>query len=253
MISTALATLVAVAVHDLLDVGLRGLLGRRRVHPAAQARPLRRVTAQVAIQVVVVAVVGMMCVVLAGPAGLLPGGVAAAVLVGWAWTHAWWPPAGALLTALLGALVVWDLATGRIGEGSGLPVMAVGAVVVLFLMQSANRITRSVLSLAGRGDAVPVPATSPASGPGGSDEELELKGGRFIGPMERILVLGLALAGAEGIIGALMAAKGIVRFPEISADRQRGGRAEEFLVGSLTSWGLAAGGVLLLWLWQNSS
>lgn len=256
MISTALAALAAVAAHDLLDVGFRGLWGRRRVQSTAQAQRLRRVVAQVAVQAIVVAVVVAACVALAGPAGLLPAAVAAVVLVGWAWTQAWWRPAGALLTAVLAALVLWDVVSGRIGEGTGLSVMVAGAVIVLFLMESGNRVTRSVLSLAGRQDRPPA-ADTPSGESGAvsaevSAEELELKGGRFIGPMERILVLGLALAGAEGIIGALLAAKGIVRFPEISADRQRGGRAEEFLVGSLTSWGLAAGGVLLLWLWQNS-
>ena len=43
-----------------------------------------------------------------------------------------------------------------------------------------------------------------------------------------------------------MAAQGIVRFPEISADAGKGSRAEEFLVGSLTSWGLAFVSALLI-------
>lgn len=47
------------------------------------------------------------------------------------------------------------------------------------------------------------------------------------------------MIGAYTVVAALMAAKGIVRFPEISADAGKGSRAEEFLVGSLTSWALA--------------
>jgi hypothetical protein len=63
-----------------------------------------------------------------------------------------------------------------------------------------------------------------------------------IGPLERLLIVGLALSGAETAIAAVVAAKGIVRFPEISRDNA-GDAAEEFLIGSMTSWlvaGLAA-------------
>ena len=53
------------------------------------------------------------------------------------------------------------------------------------------------------------------------------------------------------VLGALVflgAALGLVRFPEISADRGEGSRAEEFLVGSLASWGIAAAGGVLVWV-----
>lgn len=73
-----------------------------------------------------------------------------------------------------------------------------------------------------------------------------LRGGRLIGPIERILLVALALLGAPAVIAALIAAKGIVRFPEISDDRGTGSKAEEFLVGSLASWALSAGVVVLL-------
>lgn len=73
-----------------------------------------------------------------------------------------------------------------------------------------------------------------------------MRGGRYIGPLERVLVLVLALAGAFPVIAAVLAAKGVVRFPEISADRARGTKAEEFLVGSLVSWACAGAGVLLV-------
>src|SRR5699024_920459 len=79
-----------------------------------------------------------------------------------------------------------------------------------------------------------------------------LKGGRVIGPLERIFIMVLTVVGAYHVVAALMAAKGIVRFPEISADATRdpeestaGTKAEEFLVGSLASWGLAGGAGLL--------
>ena len=66
-----------------------------------------------------------------------------------------------------------------------------------------------------------------------------LRGGRWIGPLERLLVIVLVGAGADVAIGAVVAAKGVIRFPEISQD-STGEKAEEFLIGSISSWILAA-------------
>ncbi len=74
----------------------------------------------------------------------------------------------------------------------------------------------------------------------------EMRGGRLIGPLERWIIVALALAGAQGVVAALMAAKGIVRFPEISKNAGEGSKAEEFLVGSLISWGLAGAGAAMV-------
>ena len=73
------------------------------------------------------------------------------------------------------------------------------------------------------------------------------RGGRLIGPLERVIVLLLTLFAAYPLLAAMLAAKGIVRFPEISRDGANGARAEYFLVGSLVSWVVALGGALLLW------
>ncbi|MCI2266348.1 hypothetical protein [Sediminivirga luteola] len=76
----------------------------------------------------------------------------------------------------------------------------------------------------------------------------QLKGGRWIGPLERLTLAALLLAGAYPVAAGLIAAKGIVRFPEIQADKEDGNKAEYFLVGSFVSWALAiaAAGVLRL-------
>ena len=77
---------------------------------------------------------------------------------------------------------------------------------------------------------------------GAQSEEKEvtaLRGGRWIGPLERLLIIVLAGAGAEVAIAAVVAAKGVIRFPEISQD-STGEKAEEFLIGSVSSWILAA-------------
>ena len=73
----------------------------------------------------------------------------------------------------------------------------------------------------------------------GSGDGVALRGGRWIGPLERLLIIILAGAGAEVAIGAVVAAKGVIRFPEISQDSS-GEKAEEFLIGSVSSWILAA-------------
>lgn len=127
---------------------------------------------------------------------------------------------------------------------SAAPVGLMWIALALFMTQTGNQVTRAVLLLSGReaGD-------DQASGAVPSSR---LKGGRVIGPLERIFIMVLTVVGAYHVVAALMAAKGIVRFPEISADAKRdpeeftaGTKAEEFLVGSLASWGLAGGAGLL--------
>ncbi len=94
-------------------------------------------------------------------------------------------------------------------------------------------------------DADPVPVAAAAAAP--RDPRAGFQGGRLIGPLERILVMILTLAAAYPILAAMLAAKGIVRFPEISRDGETGARAEYFLVGSLVSWVVALGAAFLIW------
>lgn len=118
-----------------------------------------------------------------------------------------------------------------VGPAAGLPLAALLTAVALVpvLIVTANLVIRAVMaSLGGPGDPSP------------------LRGGRIIGPAERLLIVVLAVAGAPELIVALIAAKGIVRFPEISRNRGQGAAAEAFLVGSLLSWGIAALGLALL-------
>jgi hypothetical protein len=148
--------------------------------------------------------------------------------------------------------------------------------VGIFLLKSANNITLAALGRAHKEDASEetgapgVAVTSTDAEPRNKWELFvsnvrvasvragekpkrgpELKGGRIIGPIERLLIVVLAFAGVPQIIAALAAAKGIVRFPEISEDRRSGSKAEEFLVGSLASWTLSAVAVLYISLVQR--
>ena len=123
--------------------------------------------------------------------------------------------------------------------------------VLVFLLESANVIVRTALRIrpdAGA-DAASVPAAPApaASAPAAPSATAPLRGGRLIGPLERILVFALTLTGAYTLIAAVFAAKGIVRFPEISQDGEHGGRAEYFLVGSLVSWVTALAAAFLVW------
>lgn len=110
--------------------------------------------------------------------------------------------------------------------------LLVWAGVLLTQLATANVLVRLLL------DAVGVPAV---------DNEKTLKGGRMLGPMERLMVVGLGLAGELTAAGIVVAAKGLLRFPEL----QRGARAgpsdttEYFLIGSFASWLIALGGVAL--------
>jgi hypothetical protein len=96
--------------------------------------------------------------------------------------------------------------------------------------------------------AIAAPSAAPKPSPGAAPLPSPiLKGGRLIGPLERILVFVLTLAGAYTLIAAVFAAKGIVRFPEISRDGETGARAEYFLIGSLVSWVTALAAAFLVW------
>lgn len=109
--------------------------------------------------------------------------------------------------------------------------------VVIFQLESGNVVVRA--ALAGEHTWKPSPTSE------------GFRGGRLIGPLERVLVFLLMLVPAYSLLAAVLAAKGIVRFPEISKDGETGARSEYFLVGSLVSWVLAVGGALLVWWAAN--
>ena len=100
--------------------------------------------------------------------------------------------------------------------------LAVGCFLIL--QNTANLIVRLVLQ---------------GAGPGVLDSARTLKGGRILGPLERSFIFAMALSGQFTAVGAVIAAKGILRFPEISRANDDGDMAEYVLVGSFVSWVLA--------------
>ena len=77
----------------------------------------------------------------------------------------------------------------------------------------------------------------------------QLKGGRLLGPLERIFILALALGGQVTAASVVVAAKGLLRFPELSSrDEQQTVHemTEYFLLGSFASWLVALGAFVLV-------
>jgi hypothetical protein len=223
-----------------------------------------RITASIAIAVVwiaalVVATAGlgiplwgpMICLVIAGlwlvsttslehrrhRAGLLPVvGLGVVVLVLLAFDRS--------ALSLSGFLVDWhaDAALEAV-RAITLPTLLLGVSVAVFLIASGNIVVRAALH--------PRAGTREPSDSGSAERDLtlvDLRGGRLIGPVERLLIAALTLSGSFAIVAALVAAKGIVRFPEISRDSAGGSKAEYFLVGSLVSWAVAIALAGLVWV-----
>ncbi|WP_099022383.1 hypothetical protein [Mycolicibacterium palauense] len=133
----------------------------------------------------------------------------------------------------------WLTWVGLAGVAPDTALLAVGALLVQLV--TGNQLVRLVLGAVG--------AVRPAGEPQPSDR---LRGGRLLGPMERMLIMGLGLGGQLGLASAVVAAKGIIRFPELSAQRRndKDGSGidqvvEYFLVGSFASWIVAMAGLAL--------
>jgi hypothetical protein len=77
---------------------------------------------------------------------------------------------------------------------------------------------------------------SPATTPG------VLRGGTWIGVLERVLITGGILVGSPEVIAVVIAVKGLGRYPELreTDNELRGGVAERFIIGTLTSFLVAA-------------
>jgi hypothetical protein len=145
--------------------------------------------------------------------------------------------AGGLVFGLLADDAADPLTRGLPGALSGVDpeTFLLIAGVALAQLATANVAVRMLL------DAVGVPA---------STNEKTLKGGRMLGPMERLLILALGLAGEVTAAAVVGGAKGLLRFPELHRGTKAGPSdlTEYFLIGTLASWLVALAGVgLVLW------
>ena len=135
--------------------------------------------------------------------------------------------------------------------GSRIAKMGAAVGIVVLLAVPANRVVADILAVArrsSRGSETVVAGCQLSQGSGKQGESGDsMRGGRWIGPLERILILLLASVEAPAAIAAIVAAKGVIRFPEISQDKA-GQKAEEFLIGSFASWILAVLGAVTIHL-----
>jgi hypothetical protein len=163
------------------------------------------------------------------------------------------------LAMLAGGLVVVVLLSGQAADAAGpyadwlaqadTPVLAglepdrslLLAGVLLVQLSTGNVLVRLVLSATG--------TMRPDAAGGLSGPARTLKGGRLLGPLERLFILGLGLAGNLTAAAIVVAAKGLLRWPELSspAEQDKVHRLTEyFLVGSFVSWLVPLAGLVLL-------
>lgn len=163
-------------------------------------------------------------------------------------------PLGLLAGSLALAIVLAPLAADSGGplqdwlDQAPLPLLAhvrtthflvvLGATLVQ--LSTGNVVVRLVLSA--------THTISPMRHDSPSEPERQLKGGRLLGPMERLVIFGLGLSGYLTAASVVIAAKGLLRFPELSSRRDQERihlLTEYFLVGSFVSWLTALGALLL--------
>ena len=158
--------------------------------------------------------------------------------------------AGGTLVSVLGVQAVdrvpfWPAALDRtVVAHWTVSEVVVAAGVVVAQLATVNIVVRLLL------DAVGVPATT---------NEKRLKGGRVLGPMERVFIVGLGAVGDLTAAAVVVAAKGLLRFPELQRAQRGDARhgvppdgpsdvTEYFLIGSFASWLLALAGAALIHL-----
>lgn len=235
------------------------LIGVAVADLAHSIRPVRVVPESVGAAVAVV--VGLVCG-LTELRDVLALVVIAAVVVAWGITvrEGFGRNRASLPLAVFGvALTVAIVVAPAAGEADGLlgdwltrdplPLLAgltpdrVLLLAAAFLVQlsTGNVLVRLVLAATG--------TVNPTKVGGLDDPQTQLKGGRLLGPMERLFILGLGLAGNLTAASIVIAAKGLLRFPELQSrlDQTRIHRLTEyFLVGSFVSWLVPLATLLLL-------
>jgi hypothetical protein len=179
---------------------------------------------------------------MSAPAAVIVGlWLGATALAGWSWLPARigpWPAAResrrgrvvllAALVLLVGAsAVLASTAEPLAGPWRWVAVVLGGLVVAL----GGGALTTCVLGLA----SAAAPTTARV-------QRDVLRGGAWIGALERLALLGTLLAGWPEGLAAIIAVKGLARYPELrtlsGADT---GAGERFIIGTFASLGWAAG------------
>ncbi len=136
------------------------------------------------------------------------------------------------LVVLVGHLVLTTAvaALAAVGGPPSVPWSWIGvAVAAVSAVVNGGVVTLTVLAL----------ADSTSSAQTGASSAGVLRGGAWVGALERVGLIGTVLAGTpEGIV-AIIAVKSLARYPELKVG-QDSGASERFIIGTFTSLGWAA-------------
>ena len=162
------------------------------------------------------------------------------------WTKAGrtiWPPVSLALLAAAAvvAAVADDLADGRVA------VTVLVAVTGLLAVVGGGPVTTRIFAFVDSSErAEAAHGDASLDQPGGAGDVL--RGGAWIGALERLAVFaGLAAGFPEGV-AIVLALKGVGRFPDLRQDQGHGGTTERFIIGTFTSvlWAAACAGIVSL-------
>ena len=144
-----------------------------------------------------------------------------------------------LLCAAVAGAVAWGVHAGQWGGDMPVPVVACGALLLAVI--GGGPVTAAVFRTVD-GPGAPGPGSVRRAGD-------VLRGGAWIGALERLAVCASLLVGWPEGIALTLALKGLGRYPELRHE-DRPGIAERFLIGTFVSvlWACTCAGVAHLLL-----
>lgn len=170
---------------------------------------------------------------------ILLGMVVIASLLGWWLRSPIWPglALGILIVAIVVAARGPDAGTAGLILTTGLAVLVAGT--------GGGPLTKLVLRLAA---ASTTPRTAEPGRPDPTPAEDILRGGAWIGFLERLAAATTIIAGWPEGLAVILAVKGLARYPELRSPGV--GASERFIIGTFTSvlWAGASAVVVLLLL-----
>ncbi|MFZ1411906.1 MAG: hypothetical protein WAS07_10640 [Micropruina sp.] len=150
--------------------------------------------------------------------------------------------------------VLLVLAKVAIVVGLGAFAVLTGGRIVLAVFALAERRDRQDAGSKAADSGQPIPPDGPAGQTTEADEPpsltaagAQLRGGAWIGLLERLAIFASLVAGYPEGLAIALALKGLARYPELKATSS--GAAERFIIGSFVSVLVAAGSAgVAMWL-----
>jgi hypothetical protein len=146
-----------------------------------------------------------------------------------------------LPVVIVGLLAVAAVLAAAAPPAPGLVTAAAAVLSVTVAVLGGGPLALEVLRSADREDAA---RAAPDTGEGVEDAAAILRGGRWIGALERAGIAAAILSGWLAGVAVVLGIKGLGRYPEL----RHPGAAERFIIGTLVSvlWACACAGVALL-------